>query len=85
MKKRFDEDSIIIEFRRIGNSVRVSAMDPQTLTEVTVVGDAKALPDHLKRLAVRKLEYMLNGKKPMRRKSKKDDESNPPENTDISA
>ena len=53
------EDDIIIEFRRIGGSVKVSAMDPKTLTEVSIVGPATASEDELTRTAVRKLEYVL--------------------------
>lgn len=53
------EDDIIIEFRRIGASVKVSAIDPKTLTEVSIVGPATASEDELTRTALRKLEYVL--------------------------
>jgi len=54
-----DEQGYIIEFHRIGNAVKVSAMDPVTLTEVSMVGAANVSDTELTRLVVRKLEYML--------------------------
>ena len=50
---------IIIEFHRIGNSVKVSAMDPVTLTEVSIVGPANAGEEVLKHNVLKKLEFML--------------------------
>ncbi len=52
-------DEIIIEFHRIGGSVKVSAMDPATLTEVSIVGPANAGEETLKRNVLRKLEFVL--------------------------
>ncbi len=57
------QQDIIIEFRRIGNSVKVSAMDPATLTEVTIVGPANAGEETLKLNVLRKLEFVLAKKK----------------------
>jgi phage head maturation protease len=54
-----DEQGYIIEFHRIGNAVKVSAMDPATLTEVSIVGSPSVGDSELTRLVVRKLEYML--------------------------
>ena len=53
------EQGYIIEFHQIGNVVKVSAMDPRTLTEVSMVGDPHAGDAELTRLVVRKLEYMI--------------------------
>ena len=50
---------IIIEFRQVGKSVRVSAMDSKTLTEVSIVGPANATEEHLKQTVLRKLEYVM--------------------------
>lgn len=50
---------VFFEFRRVGNYVRVSAIDSVTGTEVTIVGDAKAGQIQLKQTALRKLEYVL--------------------------
>ena len=50
---------VIIEFQRIGASLKVTAVDPETLTEVSIVGDPGAGEELLKRTAVRKLDYVL--------------------------
>ena len=53
------DQGYIIEFHRIGNAVKVSAMDPVTLTEVSIVGAPSVGDAELTRLVVRKLEYMM--------------------------
>jgi hypothetical protein len=53
------DEGYIIEFHRIGNAVKVTAMDPATLTEVTIMGPPGVGDTELTRLAVRKLEYVL--------------------------
>jgi hypothetical protein len=53
---------IIIEFAPVGNIVKVSAMDVQTLTEVSVQGPASAGQEALKRNAIKRLEYVLKKK-----------------------
>ncbi len=52
----------IIEFHRVGAYVKVSAIDPETLTEVSIVGDPHAGETRLKRLALQRLEYVLTRK-----------------------
>jgi GTP-binding protein EngB required for normal cell division len=54
-----EEEGYIIEFHRIGNAVKVTAMDPATLVEVSMVGPSNVGDAELTRLVVRKLEYML--------------------------
>lgn len=49
----------LIEFRQIGGTIKVSALDPVSGTEVSIVGDAKASEAELKRIAVNKLEYVM--------------------------
>jgi hypothetical protein len=56
---------ILLEFHQIGNAVKVTAIDPETLVEVSIVGDAAAGETVLKRAAIRKLRYVLE-----RRRSK---------------
>jgi hypothetical protein len=53
---------ILFEFRRIGAYVKVSAIDAQTGTEVSIVGNVAAGEAHLKQTAARKLEYVLSKK-----------------------
>ncbi|MBT4043331.1 MAG: hypothetical protein HOK21_20280 [Rhodospirillaceae bacterium] len=54
-----DGRSYIVEFIVVGNSVKVCALDPQTLLEVSIVGPKNVSEKQLSRLAVQKLEYML--------------------------
>lgn len=49
----------LVEFHHVGNAVKVSAVDPATNIEVSIVGDPAASQDELTRIAVQKLEYML--------------------------
>jgi len=50
---------VIIEFHSVGSYVKVSAIDPDTLTEVCIVGDPQASEARLRRLAIQRLEYVL--------------------------
>jgi hypothetical protein len=54
-----ETDNYIIEFTQIGGSVKVTAFDPRTLTEVTIVGAANYSQEFLTRQVVKKLEFML--------------------------
>jgi len=51
---------VIIEFRRIGAALQVIAVDPVTGTEVSMVGDPRLSQQELSRLAVRKLQFVMN-------------------------
>ena len=50
---------VILEFHVVGNAVKVTAIDPETLVEVSILGPSTAGEEALKRAALRKLEYML--------------------------
>ncbi|NVJ69271.1 MAG: hypothetical protein HWE08_02880 [Alphaproteobacteria bacterium] len=50
---------VIIEFIRIGNAVRVSAVCSHTGREVQIVGDPRASQKELEALAVKKLQYVM--------------------------
>jgi hypothetical protein len=52
-------DNYIIEFTQIGANVKVTAIDPGTMTEVSIVGGAQYSQEFLSRQAVKKLEYVL--------------------------
>jgi len=54
-----DDDDVIIEFYRVGNAVKVSAVDLATLTEVSIVGAPGLGDTALERAAIRKLHYVL--------------------------
>lgn len=50
---------VLFEFRIIGSYIKVTAIDPVTGTEVTFAGDPDVGEEALKRIGVRKLEYVL--------------------------
>jgi uncharacterized protein DUF6898 len=50
---------VIFEFVQHGTSVKVTAMDPETLVEVSIVGPASAGQSVLKANALNKLKYVL--------------------------
>ncbi len=52
-------NEVIIEFLRVGNAVKVSAVDPESQIEVSIVGAPGAGEETLKRTAIQKLEYVL--------------------------
>ena len=62
---------VLFEFIPQGRYVKVSAVDPVTGMEVSIVGDASAPQSTLQRLAKRKLEYVIT--KQMGEGAKKDD------------
>ncbi len=49
----------IVEFVQVGDYVKVSAVDPTSMVEVSIVGPPSAGEAALQRTAVRKLEYVL--------------------------
>lgn len=50
---------VLFEFSRVGNSMKVTALDTETLVEVSVVGPATSAQAQLKATALRKLQYVL--------------------------
>ena len=50
---------VLFEFVSQGRYVKVIAVDPETLTEISLVGDPKAGRKELQRIAIRKLEYVI--------------------------
>jgi hypothetical protein len=49
----------IIEFKTIGSSVKVSAVDPVTLIEVSIVAPVTATERQMTDAALKKLRYVL--------------------------
>lgn len=54
-----NKDQIIIEFQRVGNYVRVSAMHVPTRVEVFIVGSPHENEKTLRRTVIAKLRYVL--------------------------
>ncbi|MDF2366483.1 hypothetical protein [Sneathiella sp.] len=52
----------IVEFQQHGSSVKVSAIDPVTMMEVSIVGPSSVGQEELKRTALAKLHYVMNKK-----------------------
>ena len=53
------EEGVLYEIQWLGNSARVSAIDPKTGIEATIVAPAGAPEYEMKALARRKLAYLL--------------------------
>lgn len=53
-------EGYIVEFHHIGNSVKVTAFDPLTLTEACIVGAPNLSKQQLTELAIRKLHYVMH-------------------------
>lgn len=51
---------VYFELRQVGSYLRCTAIDGKTGIEVTVAGPVSRNPEQLKRVAVQKLEYVLN-------------------------
>ena len=58
-KQALQGREIIIEFHQVGQVVKVSAMDTQSLTEVSIQGPVSAGEETLKRNAIKRLEYVM--------------------------
>ena len=56
------DDGYIVEFRQVGGITKVSAIDPATGTEVSIVGAPGATQKQLSDLAIQKLVYVLEKK-----------------------
>jgi len=54
-----EQGEAIIEFQAVGHAVKVTAMDPATLTEVSIVAPAAATEREMTDGVLRKLRYVL--------------------------
>ncbi|MDB2414842.1 hypothetical protein N9W34_03630 [Rickettsiales bacterium] len=68
-----------IEFHAIGNSVKVSAVDPVTLEEVSIISPSHISRHEMEKVAIKKLEYV---KRKNAEKSAKDASKNSEENSE---
>ena len=57
-----NDSRIIIEFIKVGAYVKVSAVDPVSLVEVSIVGDPSASRNTLEQNAIKKLKFVLSKK-----------------------
>ena len=54
-----EEREVYFEFVKIGNAVKITAIDSLTAIEVSVMGPANAAQSDLERVALRKLKARL--------------------------
>ena len=59
-----DLREVLFELSAVGNSVKVSAVDPATMAEATIIGPLSAGEAALKRAALQKLRYVLAKRSP---------------------
>lgn len=64
--KKADEDGVIVEFHRIGNAVKVSAIDTLTYLEVSITAPATASEREMTDTVLQKLAWVQSkgGNKP---------------------
>lgn len=58
-----ERSGVIIEFHAIGRAVKVSAIDPTTLTEVSIVAPSSATESQMADAVLKKLHYVLARRK----------------------
>ena len=51
---------VLVEFQQIGNAVKVTAIDPETLVEVSIMGAASVGEQILKHNVINKLRYVIS-------------------------
>jgi len=51
---------VYLEFLTVGDSIKVTAIDSETGTEVSIVGSSHAPQNELERVAIDKLQYVLD-------------------------
>ena len=54
------DNDFIIEFIVIGNSVKVTCVDPRTGREISTIGPGNAPRSQLSNAVVRKIQYAIN-------------------------
>ena len=62
MAKQGANREVLIEFQQVGNAVKVTAVDTDTLVEVSIMGPANAGNEILKRNVINKLNHVLSKK-----------------------
>ena len=62
MKESLAGREVIFEFHPVGNFVKVTAMDTQSLTEISIQGPKNAGEEMLKRNAMKRLAYVMRKK-----------------------
>ena len=56
--RQLPNEGVLLEFRPLGNSVKVSVIDQDTGIEVSIVGPVSVSEADLRAAAIRKLQYV---------------------------
>ncbi len=62
--KKVEINEVLFEFVSVGRYLRVNAIDPSTGIEITMTADPRYDENHIKRIAARKLAYVLSKQSP---------------------
>ena len=62
--KKVKIKEVLFEFVSVGRYLRVNAIDPRTGIEITMTADPRYGESHIKRIATRKLAYVISKKRP---------------------
>jgi len=62
-RKKNNKEGYIVEYITLGGSMKVSACDPITLTEASIIAPPGSSQREAAELAIRKLHYMLEKNK----------------------
>ncbi len=63
MDQRQGDGGVILEFHRVGNSVKVSAVDTETYVEVSIVAPLDSSEKQMTDTVLQKLNYVLAKRK----------------------
>jgi len=61
-RRTIEGREVLLEFQRVGEFVKVTAMDSVSLHEVSIVGSPRASEKELTRLVLRKLDFVESKK-----------------------
>ena len=63
MDQRQGDGEVILEFHRVGNSVKVSAVDAKTYVEVSIIAPPDSTKKQMTDTVLQKLRYVLAKRK----------------------
>ena len=63
MDQRQGDGEVLVEFHRIGNSVKVSAIDAKTYVEVSIIAPLDSTKKQMTDTVLQKLDYVLAKRK----------------------
>ncbi|MCH8092705.1 MAG: hypothetical protein IIC57_10200 [Proteobacteria bacterium] len=63
MDQRQGDGEVLVEFHRVGNSIKVSAIDAKTYVEVSIIAPVDSTQKHMTDTVLQKLHYVLAKRK----------------------